>query len=308
MKMIWPCLFLLPLFFLTALPDSTNAQEPLAIITNVTGEAFVKSDTSKSWQKAETKTLLYYGDSLKTKKSSSVTILYQNSIKKALASNEIYELYHYDGPKESPSWLTQIWNYLILNKEDLTPIGASRGEEAVLLYPRSGKLQSRRPAIALTSGFDHKLHRIRIFESKSQKLVWEIISQDTIIRYAESAPPLEDGRKYLIQLLEQGQYFTKPQNQGTFIIVSEQERNSMKSLQSRIYTEFNSEDSLDLTVDFLLASIYFKNSYYTDAYLQIQEALSKQPDNRAMKLILLDWCRAVGLNLLIDPLIKELKQ
>lgn len=290
------------------LPDSTKAQETLAVITNVRGEVFVKSVTIKSWQKANTKILLYRGDSLKIKNNSHATILYKNGIKKVLASNESIELQQYDRHQKAPSWLIPIWNDLISNKEDLTPIGASRGEEAVLLYPRSGKLLSLRPSIAWTSVFDHKTYRVRIFESESGKFIWESTSQDTIISYPENAPLLEDGRKYLIQLLEQGQYFTKPENKGTFIIASKQERKSMKNLQARIYAQFSSEDSLDITVDFLLASLYFKNSYYTDAYLQIQQALSRQPDNRAIKLILLDWYGAVGLNLLIDPLIKEPKQ
>ena len=309
MKTIGTNLLLFYLFlFIVAPPDSTMAQQPLAIITNVSGQVFVKSDTSKSWHKAYMKTALYPGDSVKTEYRSSATILYKNSIKKVLTSNQIYELQQYDSNQESPSWLKRIWSYLISNKEDLTPIGASRGEKAVLLYPRSGKLQSRRPAIAMTSVFNPKIHRIRIFESNSGKFVWEGTYQDTIIVYPEKAPILEDNLTYIIHLLEPGEYSAYFQNKGTFIIASESERTLIKKIQSSIHAQFSSKDSLDITVNFLLANLYFKNTYYTDAYLQIQQALSKQPDNRAMKLMLLDWYRAVGLTLLIDPLIEELKQ
>ncbi len=286
--------------------SSGISQEPFAVITNVSkkGRVFVKSDTSHSWKEAHTGTCIGIGDSIKTIEGANATILYYNSGREFINGRQVIQ------PQEggAPPWLSLVWKRLTSNQENLTEMGASRGETGVLLCPRAGKLLSIRPIMIRTASAQHKIYRVQLYEAASQKLVWQTTSQDTLIAYPENAPALVDSQEYRVQILPRGQFYPAAAETGTFFIASLSERNAIASWRIGMQNQYASHDSSDITIHLVLASFFFQNAYYLEAYHEIQRALTKQPDNYAMRLLLLDWYRAVNLPSLHERLREKLAQ
>jgi len=283
------------------------SQEPFAVIIDVRakGKVLMKADTSQYWREARNGTWLNIGDSVQALAGAKATIVYHIGAHKFVANGQACKI-DSSQDAETPSWWQRIWEALTKNREDLTPMGASRGEVVVLLSPRAGKLLSAPPTIIRTSSSRPKTYRVRIFKADSDELVWQTISRDTLLVYPENAPALIASQEYRIHILPKGDSYPKEWERGAFMIASESERRAITNLTAALRSQYGSSDSTDVTTHFLLASFFLQNAFYTEAYWEIQRALILQPNNRAMQLQLLAWYRAAGLPSLFESLREKL--
>ncbi len=281
------------------------SQEPFAILIDAgtKGKVLVKADTSQIWREAHGGAWLGIGDSVKTLAGAKATVVFHNSARILVENGQAYRV---SQDLDAPPWWQSFWEALTKNREDLTPMGASRGEVVVLLSPRAGKLLNARPAIIRTSSSTSKTYRIRIFQADSQELVWQTTTRDTSLVYPENAPALIEGQEYRIQILPKGDFFSKEWESGTFTIAPETERRAVTNLTAAVRAQYGSGDSTDVTTHYLLASFFQQNDFYSEAYREIQQALIMQPNNRAMQFQLLAWYRAAGLASLFEPLREKL--
>jgi len=293
-------------FIAIMLPASASAQEATAVITNIDGEVFYKAAMDSSWQVARTKTPLGEGDSVKTGKRARATILYKNSLQKKLPGGKKYVVLSPPPSSRSNSWLANLWAALTSEKEDLTLMGASRGDNLLRLYPRFRKALSARPTFTWLPVVSGATHHVQIVDENSWEIIWETSTVDTFVTYPPEAPALADSQEYTIQLLRAGE--SDPDDEMTFTAASIEERETILFQQKRIEKQYRPRAAADLTLNLLLAHFFLQNEFHAEAFQQIHQALTKQPHNRAMKLVLLDLYRDVGPFSLIDPLIKELKR
>jgi hypothetical protein len=294
------------LLVLLSCPFLLYAQEPLAIITQVDGEVWVKNDTTSSWQKAIIGKRLQAGDSVRAGKNVRAIILYKNSTILTVDYNRPH-LVRMPAQDGEPSWWKRLWNYvssLDSLEEKLTGPGGSRGEGVVLLFPRAGKVLNSHPVIAWTSPDKHKTYQVLIYQAKSHKLIWEMSSQDSVVLYPRTAPKLQENEEYRLHLMPRGKFF--PEDKGLFRLATSKEIKNMRSLQKEIKRQYTSTDSLNITAHILLAATFLQNEYYTEAYQEIRQTLIKQPKAGALKIMLLDWYRAVGLSDMIPTLRQRL--
>lgn len=243
---------------------------------------------------------------MKTGRRARATILYKNSLQKTLPGGKKYVVISPPPSSRTNSWLANLWSALTSEKEDLTLMGASRGENLLRLYPRFRKALSARPTFTWLPVTRGATHHLQIADENSWEIVWEISTVDTFASYPADAPALTDSQEYTIQLLRAGE--SDPDDEMTFTVASPEERKAMLFQQKQIEKQYRPRAAADITLNLLLAHFFLQNGFHAEAFKQICQALTKQPHNRAMKLMLLDLYRAVGPFSLIDPLIKELKR
>lgn len=279
------------------------AQSPDSAIATIVsvqgrGRVWIKAKTKRRWEADAKNWRLYEGDSVKTDARATATLLY--------CKGQAVRL----GPKKSHRVTerkdaTKFFDILksAFNQEAPSPQGVSRGLDRlpVLIYPCYGKILSNRPVVAWLASTPGTEYRIR-FYGANDLLVWETVQKDTTLVYPPHAPKLLDGADYQIEISRESKAETE--TAGNFSVVPAEQSAQIAARLKEIQALYQSDDPHVVTIELVSAALLMREEYFTDAVLALQEALKKQPANRAARTMLAQIYKQVGPPVLIEPTLK----
>ncbi len=273
------------------------AQTPIATMVSYKGPVLIKPSKSGKWDSTMKSLRLGAGDSIKLGKKAKATVLYLNGKEIRLTSGEIHCVTTAK-QKHINSKIATVLEWLF-EQETPLPHGISRGTDKppVLIYPRYGQLLSNRPAFAWLSSAAGTEYVIELF-NEEDSLIWKSIQKDTVLKYPAEAPQLIDGATYQVEISRQ--FKDGAEDYGDFAIASTADSARMVALQQEIKSTYKSA----VTSDIIYAASLMKEEFFTEALRVLQEALKKQPDNRAIRTMLAQIYEQVGPPLLIKPMLK----
>jgi hypothetical protein len=261
--------------------DSLSAthlkREPIAIIVIVRGTVYIKSKASNQWLKEGLNRKLSEGDSIKTGKNSSVTLLYYNGTELQLGPNKSHAIIHLR-TASSRFYPLLAW---LLNQETPLPFGARRGidDPPVLIYPRYGKVLSDRPVFAFLASAPGIQYSIELYNA-NDSLVWKTIQQDTLVNYPADSSKLVENTTYQVEIRRN--HINSAEDYGSFSVASTQEKAIIMALHNEIRATYASSNPDAVTSDIIYAASLMQREFFTDALLILQQALKKQPNNQTI--------------------------
>ena len=275
----------------------------VAAIVNVQGRGriWIKPKNQPQWQANPKTWLLDEGDSVKTNRQCRATVLYHNGQSVQLGPQKSHRV----TTAKKASMRSKFASLLSwwLGQEKPLPQGASRGldKPPVLLYPRYGKILAERPSFAWLASAPGASYQIQLFNA-NDSLLWKTTQQDTLLNYPSHAPQLIAGGSYQVAIRRQ--YKEATEDFGNFSIASPDEKTPMAALAKEIQAAYQSGDPTNVTVDIVHAAALMQAEFFTDAILVLQQALKKQPNNRAIRTMLAQIYDQVGPPILIEPMLE----
>lgn len=275
------------------------ADSAIASIFDAKGRIAIKTQMSRRWENNPRNWQLCEGDSVKTDKQASATILYSNGNEVRLGPQKSHRITRLE-QRSTKSKLASIISWL-LDQEKPLKSGASRGADKppVLIYPRDGKILSTQPAFAWLSSAPGTEYHLQLF-SANDSLVWQITLKDTMASYPGTAAKLMHGVSYQVEIKRK--YKNSVEDYGNFMPVSAAESASMAVLQKEIQNTFQTSGPNDVTADLVYAAALMKEEFFTEALLVLQGALKKQPNNQMVRTMLAQIYDQVGPQVLIEPM------
>jgi hypothetical protein len=195
----------------------------IAAIVNISkqGRFWVKSKINRQWAPDPKQWELYEGDSVKTGKLSSVTILYKNGQSIILSPKKSHRI-TLEKIQSFRSKLANVINWWFSQEKPL-PQGKSRGldPQPDLIYPRYGKVLSAWPSFLWLASAPGSEYRLQLFDADDE-LVWETVQQDTTLNYPRQAPALLDSANYQVEISRK--YKNEVETYGNFSIAPQSKR------------------------------------------------------------------------------------
>jgi hypothetical protein len=291
-----------------------SQQEPtvLAVISDVTGEVFIKKMNKSEPQKALFGIQLAQGDQITTSKKSNVTLLFSNGQMIGLGPNSqmiISGNTTADNSKNIGSALAGNFSNLTLRRDNKGEVGvlmdlrAGESEQFIIpMSPCNTMIRTNLPELSWESLKPADTYMVRLFNTDG--LVWEKETSDTRLPYPEHAPPLTFGESYFwnVEGLELIHSF-KSLNQK-FSILPKHEIEAVNDREEEIKTMF-ADDLNSSSFHSVLGAYYAQMGMLEEAIHEFIQVKKANPDASLPHEILGKLYRDVGKK---DLAIKELQE
>lgn len=267
---------------------TSHGQQALATLASVQGQVSVKSAASSRWEKAENKTALRVGDSVRTGAKSSVKLLYANGSEIHLTSNQKHVVGARAEAASLPERVLAAIQIFFEPPAALTQ-GARRGADKppAMLYPRKGKILSNTPTFAWLSSAPGTVYHLKLVRDTGTICrilgndLWEKTTRDTVMTFPQAEPALLASQNYWVEIKrETSGHF---EDYACFTVAEAGQRTELEALRQQLRARYGSTDPNDVTFALMYAALLRHEEFFTEALVVVQEALRKQPKNPTLR-------------------------
>lgn len=276
------------------------AEDPVGVITQVKGQVEIKRSGRGSWQPARVNMPVYAGDVLRTGSNGKVVVWTPTGRAHTLGSKKTVTINPVKGGRDS-LW-REVWGSFIskmkanFSEESLTTVAAARAPSSLLaknrvtlLSPRNTKVLDERPTFVWSEVENAKGYRVTVGFFDGSKRVWEMVVNQTSLRYPEDAPELKPGKVYIWQVEPIG--VSAASESAWFVVLHPAEardiRFTLQQLRSR------APDFLAYSV--MAASLLESRGCYSEAISILQTAIKQAPHQPEPRILLSNLYETVGL-------------
>jgi len=279
-------------------------QTHIASIIGKRGQVHIKKKSDKEWKPAEVATRLSEGDSVKTRESSKVVILYFKGNKIRLGANKSHLVQK--KPKENFSFAGILkWFF---GENEIPQPGSSRGlgDRPLIHYPRYGKVLSSEPGFAWFPAKPGTVYKVKLVKGtgtycqQSGIDLWEVSTQDTSLDFPDNQENLVENQQYWLELRYQ---LSEGKDYGCFTVTSEEERLRIQNKLEDIHENHLSDDLEDVSEIIDSVSFLMEEEYFTEALKMLLKAYEHDPRNESVRAMLAFLYEEVGPRPLIGQLL-----
>jgi hypothetical protein len=252
----------------------------LAVITEISGEAFLKKADKSDFLKAIWGTQLFQGDEIKTSDKSEVKLLFSNNTLVTLAPNGVMKISGKDSPvtasvgnvRNISSAMMVDLSAFTIKKEDKNDVGAlagvrsvSSGQSIQLTFPNNTLIKTDRPSFSWIAKKTFDKYVVNLYNSKG--LVWSKKVSENSLKYPENEKGLEFGESYFWNV--EGEYMidTDKSANHKFSVLSLDKSKEVELNEDVIRTTFNN-DPESSSMHSVLGAYYRNNGLLQDAIIE----------------------------------------
>ncbi len=260
------------------------AQEQVALITEVSGEVFVRH-TDGSRSQAKWGEQLHAGDVVETGAAASASILFANRSILSMVANSEMEIAGTQSSSRSvdPSLLADVSD-LTLHRTGVGEIAALGGlragtRQAVIapLSPRNTRVRSDRPHFSWTTTGDFDSYTVTVLGDEGA--VWTSPAGAMGLQYPSSAPELTPGETYFWRVDGEDMLDVVSSGLSSFSVLSNTQREAITAGETQITALFT-EGQRDATREYMLGALYAKQGLVPEAIV-IFESISESHEGSA---------------------------
>jgi len=284
----------------------------LAIVSDVSGDVFLKKAGKSREVKAVFGMQLIEGDQVKTNPMASASMLFSNGDLLHVGPNSSIAI----SAQEKGDQITQISKELATSFSDLVMRQDKDGEMGVIMKLRSDTyseqimplspcntgILTNRPGISWATEKPADEFVVRLYNSEG--LVWEKKTTDTHLEFPEKEAILEYGASYFWNVEGQDLINSFRSLNQKFTILSEESIEELNAEKQKLLTLFPDHPDCS-SLHSLLGSLYAKKGLYEEAIHEFEIVRDSNPEATLPHEILGGLYNDVGKK---DLAIKELKQ
>ncbi|MEM8599830.1 MAG: hypothetical protein AAGF99_07910 [Bacteroidota bacterium] len=317
------------------------AQEPVAWLTQATGEVTVQRAGTDAWALADA-VALHVGDAVRTGRLSRATVVLANAERVQLGSSDTYAVGVPTDDRASDvggtvaSLARSAWNRAV-GRSDATATGAARPATstvpAVLERPRFGYVLDPTPTIRWLPAQPDSVagqpvaYRVRVTHDRgaepcfdgpvSDDVVWTHTTTANRLAYPDSEPPLDPGGDYYVEVHALDAEGTAPSDDvwDCFTVATDSTRTMLTALHRSLgeqyppHTETSRDEAdaavPDATADLLYAAVLFDLEFYADALAVLDAIEAAQPGLASVRRLRTYVYEEAGPPGLVDALLDE---
>jgi hypothetical protein len=272
------------------------AQQPalcIAVITEINGEALLKTGSKSEFSKASWGTQLFAGDEIKTSDKSEVKLLFSNNSLISLGPNSMIKISGKDSPAtEKTGDVKNISSAMMVDlsaftskREDKQDVGALAGLRSVtndkaieLTSPYNTLIKTDRPSFSWMTKKSFDNYVVNLYNSKG--LVWSKKVSENSMKYPESEKGLEFGESYFWNV--EGEYLIETDKSAShkFSVISPDKSKEVAENENTIRNTFKN-DPESSSLHSVLGAYYINKGLLQDAITEFQ-TISKINMNAAL--------------------------
>jgi Tetratricopeptide repeat len=282
----------LALFFLLAATATVSqAQEQMAIITEIDGEVSISRASGGSAVTARWGIQLFAGDVVQTGSGAKASILFSNSNLLAMGANSQMEI---SGAQTSsrnvdPTLLADV-SELTLHRSgegELAALGGLRSgasrDEIRPLSPRNTLARATRPEFSWSTSAVFDSYTVSVLGDDG--VLWSGPTASTSLIYPENAPTLSPGNTYWWRVEGEDMLDVTSSDLSTFSVLSEAQLEAVVEAETQIDALFADGENR-ASHDFLLGSFYAKEGLAGNALAAFERIAETHPESTLLYQIL----------------------
>lgn len=280
---------------------AVQAENPVGVVTEVKGSAYIKRSGSSSWLPVKVNMPVYAGDMLKTKQGAKVVVWTPSGRAETLGSNKTVSIVHAKNSRNS-LW-REVWTSFVgrmkrsFSEESLATVAAARSlvydpekDRLTLISPRNTKVLDGQPVFVWSDVGNAKGYRVTVGFFEEGNRVWETIVNGTSMRYPENAPELKPNKVYIWQVEAIG--VPEAQESAWFVVLNPAEARDIRFTLQQLRSK-----APDLVAYSLMAASFLElRGCYSDAISILRAAIKHAPKQPEPRFLLASLYETVGLN------------
>jgi tetratricopeptide (TPR) repeat protein len=273
------------LFFIFGPMNGQSSSLPMAVLSDVHGNVFLKRSQMDRAMKAVFGMQLEQGDQISTQKEARATVLFSNGNLINLGANSNITI----SGNSSGDNARNVGAGLAGNFSNLAMRQDSRGEVGVLidlrsdetaqliipLTPCNTRICDTRPTLSWESTRPADEYVVRLYSS--QGLVWEARTKENSLKFPSDKEPLEYGASYFWNVEGEDLIHTFRSLNQKFTVLEEKEIEKMKLEEAHIRTLFE-DDPENSSCHSLLGTFYSNLGLYEDAIREFELVRDANPE------------------------------
>ncbi|MEO1479118.1 MAG: hypothetical protein AAFV01_11130 [Bacteroidota bacterium] len=323
--------------------SAVAAQDPVAWITQTTGDVTMQRAGTDTWAPADA-VALFAGDVVRTGRLSRATVVLANAERVTLSSGDTYEVGALDDAPSGEvgstvaSLARGAWNRAV-GRSSASATGAARPPTGtvppVLERPRFGYVLDPTPTIQWLTAQPSSIagqpvaYRVRVTHDRGTEpcfdgpatddVVWTHTTADTVLVYPSSLPPLAPGGDYYVEVHALDAEGQAPSDDvwDCFTVATDSTRTTLTALRRSLGEQYPPVDAEgregatpdapapDVTAHLLYAAVLFDQAFYADALAVLDAVEAAQPGLASVRRLRTYIYEDAGPPALVDALLDE---